>query len=233
LLAAFGSLLNARVPGSRVWAGLMALLVLVFLIPWLEASLRMRRAQELAPLHLDSPWTLFYGFMVAVGVTSYLPTRFGLAAAGFAVTFCLEYFALTRLDWPPERRAVIWSWLAWTVGLNVWIARWRADHGPVSRHPLERLWFWFRDAWGVVWALRIRDRFNRTAELKGWPVRLSWFGLDGTGTPGTDPAPNVPGEASTDFRALARRFATAERLEQAMYGRSPRTACGRIAPERS
>src|SRR5689334_13473582 len=31
VLAALGSVLNARAPGSRVWAGLMAILVLVFL----------------------------------------------------------------------------------------------------------------------------------------------------------------------------------------------------------
>lgn len=220
LLAAFGSVLNARVPGSRVWAGLMALLVLVFLIPWLEGPLRMRRFGGLAPLRLDSPWNLFYGFMVTIGVTNYLPTRFALAAIGFAVTFALEYFGLTRLDWPPERRATVWSWVAWAFALSVWAARWRADQGPNSRVPFERLWFWFRDAWGVVWALRIQERFNRTAELKGWPVRLSWFGLVANGAPERDRAAGVPSEAIAGFRALVRRFATAERVEQALNDRS-------------
>ncbi len=214
LLAAFVSVLNARVPGSRVWAGLMALLVLIFLIPWLESSLRMRRAQELAQLRLDSPWTLFYGFMVVVGVTNYLPTRFALAAVGFAVTFFLEYLGLTRLDWPPDRRALLWSWVAWTSVLSVWTARWRADHGPAARLPFERVWFWFRDAWGVVWALRIQERFNRTAGLKGWRVRLSWFGLAESGPIQRDDTVIVPGEAIADFRSLVRRFAQAERVEE-------------------
>jgi hypothetical protein len=218
LLAAFVSVLNARVPGNQVWAGLMALLVLIFLIPWLEASLRMRRAQELALLRLDSPWTLFYGFMVTVGVTNYVPTRFALAAVGFAVTFFLEYLGLTRLDWPPERRAILWSWVAWTFVLSVWVARWRAFYRPADRVPFERLWFWFRDAWGVVWALRIQERFNRTAELKGWPLRLSWFGLVMTGpSPGEHPV-TVPGEAITDFRSLIRRFAEVERVEKVLRG---------------
>jgi hypothetical protein len=229
LLAAFGSVLNARVPGSRVWAGLMALLVLVFLIPWLEAPLRMRRAEGIAPLHLDSPWNLFFLFMVAVGVTNYLPTRFALAAAGFAVTFCLEYVALTHADWPPERRATFWSWIAWAFASSVWIARWRADHGPSSRLPLERLWFWFRDAWGVVWALRIQERLNRTADLKHWPVRLSWFGLVTTGAREGDHAVSVPDEAIADFRALARRFVTAERVEQLLKDCSLKSRVGTIA----
>ena len=41
------SVLNARTPGERVWAGLMFLLVVVFLIPWLEEAGRMRRAPGL------------------------------------------------------------------------------------------------------------------------------------------------------------------------------------------
>src|SRR5262245_58400681 len=60
-LAALVSVLNARSPGERVWAGLMTLLIMVFLIPWLEGPWRLRRAQGLAQLHLDSPWTIFYG----------------------------------------------------------------------------------------------------------------------------------------------------------------------------
>lgn len=218
LLAAFVSVLNARVPGSRVWAGLMALLVLIFLIPSLESSLRMRRGQELAQLRLDSPWTLFYGFLVVVGVTNYLPTRFALAAVGFAVTFFLEYLGLSRLDWRPDHRAILWSWVAWTAVLSVWTARWRANHGPAASVPFERLWFWFRDAWGVVWALRIQERFNRNAELKGWRVRLSWFGLAESGPVEGDDKLSVPGEAIADFRSLVRRFAQAERVEEVVRG---------------
>ena len=36
LLAALGSVLNARTPGGKAWACLMVVLVVVFLIPWLE-----------------------------------------------------------------------------------------------------------------------------------------------------------------------------------------------------
>jgi hypothetical protein len=229
LLAAFGSVLNARVPGNRVWAGLMALLVLVFLIPWLEASLRMRRAGELLPLYLDSPWNVFFAFMVVVGVTNYVPTRFAVAAVGFGITFLLEFLALTHPAWPPELRAVLGSWLAYAFAASVWLARYWADRGPAASHPLERLWFWFRDAWGVVWALRILDRFNRTAVLKGWPVRLSWFGLATTGPPEANQKAAVPSEAIGDFRALARRFAKSERLERIALGCNTGMACDRTA----
>jgi hypothetical protein len=78
----------------------------------------------------------------------------------------------------------------------------------------ERLWFWFRDHWGVVWALRTQERFNRAAELAHWPVRLSWFGL--VAINGSDKLPRLddPAAAATTFRGLIRRFAQAWRIDQ-------------------
>ncbi len=118
-LAALTSVLNARAPGGRVWAGLMVVLVVVFLIPWLEGPWRLRRAHGLELLHLDAPWTIFYGFLVLVGVTNYLPTRFGASASWLALGFILEYLGLTRNEWPVERRAALWSWVAWTLAASV------------------------------------------------------------------------------------------------------------------
>ena len=156
ILAALVTVLNARTPGERVWAGLMFLLVVVFMIPWLEEAGRMRRPQGVVLVHLDSPWTLFYGLLVLVGVTNYLPTRFGLAAACLGVGFVLEYLGLTRSDWPLERRAVVWEWVAWTFTLAVWVARWQASRAPKAP-GFNAIWFWFRDHWGVVWALATRS----------------------------------------------------------------------------
>jgi hypothetical protein len=215
LLGALVSVLNARTPGGKVWAGLMVLLVVVFLIPWLEEQTRLRRAQGLTQPHLDAPWTIFYGLLVVVGLTNYLPTRFGLAAACLAVVFVLEYLGLTQMEWPAERRATIWCWVIWFVAVSAWVARWCATRAPVARTPCEQLWFWFRDHWGVVWALRVRERFNRSAELARWPIRLSWFGFEPTDSLAADPRPAPPDEAVAALRSLIRRFALPWRLDQA------------------
>jgi hypothetical protein len=206
-----------RTPGEKVWAGLMAVLVVVFLIPWLEEPTRLRRAPGTTQLHLDAPWTLFYGLLVVVGVTNYLPTRYGCAAVCLGLVSGLEYLGLTRADWPAHWRAGLWEWVAWSSALSVWAARWcssRAGGAP----GFECLWLWFRDHWGVVWALRIRERLNREAELAGWPVRLTWFGLEPLAPPKNGGAPDVPSGAETTLRGLLRRFAQPWRLDHA--GRS-------------
>jgi len=224
LLAALVSVLNARNPGGRVWAGLMVVLVVVFLIPWLEEPTRLRRAQGVAQLHLDAPWTIFYGLLVVVGLTNYLPTRFGSAAACLGLVFFLEYLGLTRVEWPAERRATVWSWVAWSFALSMWVARWSAGRVPEARQTCERLWFWFRDHWGVVWALRVQERFNRSAGLGQWPVRLSWFGLDAVDPLRTDAPPPCPAEAEAALRGLIRRFAQPWRLDLASGTHVP-TSC--------
>ena len=130
-------MLNARAPGGRVWAGLMAVLVVVFLIPWLEGPWRVRRAGGLTLLHLDAPWTIFYGLLVVVGVTNYLPTRFGAAAGWLALGFVLEYLGLTRDDWPAARRAMLWSWCVLDAGRLGVVG---ASAGRPGRRPPARGW---------------------------------------------------------------------------------------------
>ena len=103
--------------------------------------------------------------------------------------------------------------MAWTFALSVWIARWSAARSG-GRPGFDALWFWFRDHWGVVWALRIQERFNRTAELAGWPVRLTWFGLEPVAPPVEGRALSVPPEAEATFTGLIRRFAQARRLDR-------------------
>jgi hypothetical protein len=130
-----------------------------------------------------------------------------------AVVFILEYLSLTRVDWAPERRAILWEWVSWSLALSAWLARSSAARVGAA-HGFERLWFWFRDHWGVVWALRTQERFNRSAELARWPVRLTWFGVVATGASEASPRLDDPAAAATTFRGLIRRFAEAWRIDQ-------------------
>jgi hypothetical protein len=217
-LAALTSVLNARTPGSGAWAILMLLLVLVFLIPWLELPLLLRNTSGLARLRLDAPWSLFYGLLVIAGVTNYLPTRYGPAAVCLAAGFVLEYLGLAHHDWSLARRARIWSAVAWTLAAALWVAesrsRGRVRFG-VRPKGLEAAWLWFRDAWGVVWALRVQERFNRAASSARWPVRLSWFGVvPAESVHESSDSAEPPESAIATLAGLLRRFATAERIAE-------------------
>jgi hypothetical protein len=210
VLAALISVLNARRPGGGVWAILMGLLVLVLLIPCLEAGGLARNADPLQRLRLQAPWTFFYGLLVVAGVTNYLPTRYGPAAAVLGGGLVLEYLALTRPEWSRETRGLVWSWVPWLLAASVVVANVCVRRAAPERDSSDRLWIWFRDHWGVVWALRTRDRFNESARALNWPVRLDWRGL------------HPIGEASDVFdatvvestlKSLLRRFADRERLD--------------------
>ena len=219
ILAALTTVLNARGPREWVWAILMALLVVVFLIPWLEGSGRARVADGLGRLRLESPWTLFYGFLAVAGIANYLPTRYGRAATVLGGALVVEFLGLWFVDWPPGRRAACWTWSAWLFGASWWVAWLDASRRPRGRNELERLWFWFRDHWGAVWALRIAEQFNRSATLLDWPIRLTWEGLAPV-DPNSDAPGEVPDRALRTFRGLIRRFARPERLDRAAAGDS-------------
>ncbi len=211
MLAALLSVLNARRPGGGAWAILMGLLVLVFLIPWLEGPGLARRVPALTRLRLDPPWTIFYWLLVLAGVTNYLPTRYGLAAAWLALGFLLEYVGLARPDWPPARRTLIWAIVPWTFFLAVCVAGALARRERTAGSTLDAAWLWFRDHWGVVWALRVRDRFNQSAEAQGWPIRLGWYGV-------VPESAEVPEAAEATFKSLLRRFVEPERIDEALAG---------------
>jgi hypothetical protein len=219
VLAVFATLLmvlNARRPGAGAWAILMALLVLVFLIPWLEGSGLGRRTSELARLRLEMPWSLFFGVVAATGVANYLPTRAGPAALAVGLGLGLELAALVRTDWPTAARARVWSAVPWTLALGVWLAEAASRRKSPGRSDLERAWLWFRDAWGVAWALRVRDRFNRAAESAGWPSRLAWPGVERP-----DASTDEPPAAFATFQGLTRRFAEPERVAGAARRHAP------------
>ncbi len=212
-LAGLISVLNARTPGGGAWAVLMSLLVVVFLIPWLEGAGLGRAPNGLGRLRLDHPWTIFFGLLVVAGVTNYLPTRYGPAAALLGLGFGLEYLGLTATGRSPANRAALWAAVPWTLSAAAATADLRSRAAVPAASRLEAVWLWFRDHWGVVWALRVMERFNRTAEAVGWPVRIAWHGVVAVGG-GTALA--VPEAAEATLIGLLRRFASPDRIDRAV-----------------
>ena len=157
-------------------------------------------------------------FLVLAGVTNYLFTRYAGSALLVGAGLAVEFAGLAGTSWPASRRAVLWSLGPFLGALGIL----RADRESRSRPPdgggLPGLWLWFRDHWGVVWALRVRERFHRAAEAASWPIRLSWTGV--TDVSGGPPGP-IPTEAVRTLEGLLRRFAPADRMAEVAAGSCP------------
>ena len=111
-----------------------------------------------------------------MSVLNYLPTRFGVAAflVGLACAAELVAVAAPRaLPSGPEVDAVRLCLFA--APLVAWLTVRSLPRGELS--DLDRRWRDFRDSWGVVWAQRVREQFNRAATNAGWRVHLSWQGF--------------------------------------------------------
>ncbi len=205
-LAFLVSVLNARRPGAGAWAWLMVLMVVVFQIPKLEAHGLDLGAILNEPARLEMPWTLFVGLLIAAGVGNFVGTSFTIRAIfmGWMLYECLIGSALAAQNLP---RSVIVAGVVVPLLIAssvLWIDR-------PERNRIDGLWLWFRDHWGVVWAVRVMERFNREAEVAGWSYRLGWNGV--IGGEATE-AELVAG--ALVLRGLLRRFAEGWKLDEVM-----------------
>jgi hypothetical protein len=187
------AVLGARRPGMAAWNFVVLGLLAVLLLPLAEGML-------LSGEPLGFVRKLFLAATAAVGIVNYLPTRLALAALALALGLGGE-FAL--LDDTTTTSTETLAWLA--LGISPWLGLmgWRAGRRPAS--AFDRLWYDFRDRFGLVWGQRVREQFNRAAANAGWPLYLSWRGL--RRLPGLPPAAdNIAVAATETLEAILTRF---------------------------
>ena len=183
------AMLGARKPGVAAWNFVIVGLLAVLLLPV---------AKGFGTPRLNAVYLSFLGAMLALGVLNYLPTRLATAALTLAAGCGIEMARLATAplpDWLPAVGRCL-------VGLAPWLAlaamRWRGT----AATEFDRTWLTFRDCYGVVWGQRTREQFNRAAANAGWPLRLTWHGLQASGE-GTAPDEALVLET---LRALLKRF---------------------------
>jgi hypothetical protein len=181
LSAAAGvAVLGARRPIIGMWHFLVASLLVVLWLGFAEGLLD-GSGLKIGPFRLT-----FIAVLLGVGLGNYLMTRWGvvvLTTIGPAlIVLFLQVKSGTVEPWPAGLISLgLWAALIWPV--------------PAARSDWQR----FRDRYGAVWALRLREQFHAAAFHRGWPATLSWRGLQSPG--GTiDPA----WEAAVDV--LMKRF---------------------------
>lgn len=201
-LAPGAAVLGARRPGHTAWNFIVVTLLAVFSQPLLEQWL-LRRPLETGRIGIDAPRSLFYAIVVVMAVSNYVPTRHGLAAflAGGAILAHASAVGPWRVAQPFVWRATA----AASVTAGAWLA---LRPGRPIGSAFEDAWGQFRDSWGMLWAQRVCERWNRMAEHYRWPVRLTWQGLRSN----TDvAAESWPRDAmQRQLSILLKRFADAE-----------------------
>ncbi len=187
------AVLGARRPGAGAWNFVILGLLAVLLLPV---------AEGFGTLRLNWVYLTFLGATLLVGLVNYLPTARALATLSLAIACGIEVAGIVRSDMP--------GWLQYLghslLGLSPWFALavdwWKRP----AATEFDRTWRSFRDRYGVVWAQRTREQFNRAAANAGWPLTLTWQGLqsnDGGAVPDS-------GELLQTLRSLLKRFALSD-----------------------
>jgi hypothetical protein len=164
------AVLGARRPYVGAWNFVVLGLLAVLLLPLLEGLLI--RGQPPGALHF-----VFLGAILSVGILNYLPTRLLPAVLLLAAGEAGQMLLLIGADLEPSRRQAIRLVSQVCLIFVPWMAQWSWRRQRAGANDFDRLWLHFRNRFGLVWAQRVREQFNRSAQNAGWPVYLTWRGL--------------------------------------------------------
>lgn len=168
------ALLGAKRPQHRAWDFIVASLWIVLTIPAIQALVFSSEPQ----LDIHPAWRWFLFILITVQCTNHLPTRLWPSALAIflgQLVLLAEFLPVAAGRVDAELRWIVAAMFLFFLASAYAYLRfaWRK---PTAR-SLDRVWLDFRDAYGAVWGLRIRDRVNQLAEREQWPVRLEWNGF--------------------------------------------------------
>lgn len=210
------AVIGAKRPQHGAWN-------LVVLTLWGMLALPAAEVLLLQPgqaLEINSFRSWFLVALLLAELVNYGATRFGFAV--LLLVAAQVSWLLPHLPWglsagdaaaQPVARQLIGFVLLTAAILVAW------GQGHARREAssaFDRLWFDFRDAFGLFWALRLMERVNDAARQAEWDFDLGWTGFRTK----TDFAPlgKLPTEISGPLRnalqGLLRRFVTTEWIEQ-------------------
>lgn len=191
------ALLGARHPHEGPWNFVVVGFLVIMMFPLAEGLF----------FRPTNPVLFFFvlASILAVGCLNYLPTRLGAAACVLASGCLLEFSALevptlVRLENDLYHQVLRKSCFA----LAPWLAWWMWPRNYPGRSDFDCLWLEFRNRYGLIWGLRVREQFNRSAANAGWPVQLKWNGLRNQS--GAALSPDTEGEMLKTLKGLLQRF---------------------------
>ncbi|MEX0867454.1 MAG: hypothetical protein WD030_08845, partial [Pirellulales bacterium] len=197
------ALLGAKRPQDRPWQFVVLSLWLVLCLPAAQSALFASRSTL-----LDTIWNCFLAILLLAGLFNHLGTRFWSAA----ICWFIAQVALLAPRLPGISRFDHEMLpLAGLVLLACSLIAVRCLPRPRVAAGWTRVWRDWRDAYGLLWGLRVAERFQATAKQQRGNVVLQWGGF----TNGDPPRPTdeVPAPAARALRMLLRRFVPADWIE--------------------
>ena len=202
------AVLGAKRPQNIGWQFIVLTLWIVLILPVGERMVLWQAgALDEGPARR---WLIV--ILLILGMTNYALTRFSFAAllgTTGQVMLLIPHLPLVRGE---SEAQISWGIVCIAAGI-IWA--WRIA-GPRTHQGWDAVWRDFRDAFGMVWSLRVMERVNSTGKLSGWKSSLTWYGF----------APPIgsqeeSNQVSRTLRTLLRRFVSAAWIEDRLPDKQP------------
>lgn len=188
------AVLGAKRPQEKAWHLIVLALWFVLALPALQ-DVVYHYGQRIS---LDAAWRGFVLVLIGVGLVNYLPTRFWPSSVLYAAAQTIllaDYLPLPEaLALAPPWRVPVALTLFAGAGL---LPRLGWPRRGAAKDPLDRLWRDFRDAYGMLWAVRVGMR----ADEAGHAIRS-------TTALGNDVAPPTERASESTVAVIESRLAT-------------------------
>lgn len=197
------AVIGAKRPQHTAWN-------LVVLSLWMVAALPAAETyflQRGIGVKIGDVRSMFLWGVILLGLVSYLPTRYWLAAMllGAAQIVALApHLVFIRGTMVPQAELVGLLLAVAAMGVAWFISRRRT----VTSNGFDRAWLDFRDTFGLFWALRVQERVNAAANQFDWDLELGWSGFRraSDGAPLSEIDAGVEAALRSTFKGLLRRF---------------------------
>ena len=223
MLCPIMSLLGAKRPQHGVWQFIVGSFAAVLALPAVSAALV--RPGSLPDVHALQRW--FMPLVVAVAWMNHAATGRGVAAACVATGQML----LLRPFLPFADASLLSGWIvsdaigSGFVAAGAVVALMQSVARPVggprgsrsagAAPAIDAPFLALRETFGAAWALRIAERFNQVAGIRGWPCRLRFAGMVLANDTGGG---SWQRDAERCVAAMLRRFVSAEWLRRHASG---------------
>ena len=189
------AVLGAKRPQNLGWQFIVASLWVILALPAAEAVVLWRGGQVELGLHREWFWLM----LLLVELGNYLPTRNGASASMVAVGRVALLHQHLPLPLPSSLQSVSAGY--WLISCGIVLACFRRVR---PGGDWDDIWIRFRDAFGVVWALRVMQRVNETARSCRWNAQLRWYGFDGDQQ--MPASPTQEAQIGRTMKTVLRRF---------------------------